>query len=291
MLNPGLENKVVLVTGGNHGIGSAIAEAFASQGAKVFITYFRIKPESEISPEDAKKPGMAMYALGRSQDADTVLKTIRDSGGIAEAWEADLSNPDVIPQLFDKVEATLGAVDIVVNNAAHWEPSTFIPQTETLANQFSVQWMDNKVPTFNAGIHDRAFAVNARGTALMMTEFAKRNIQRGAKWGRIINISTDGAYCFPSEATYGASKHALESYSRTAATELGQFGITVNIVSPGPIQTGYITEPMQEAIGNHIPLRRVGYPDDIADVVLFLASEQARWLTGQLLHVGGGHKM
>ena len=137
--------------------------------------------------------------------------------------------------------------------------------------------------------HDRHFAVNSRAVALMMAEYVRRHIERGARWGRIINVSTDGAYCFPGEVSYGASKAALEAYSRSAAKEVGKYGITVNIVAPGPIQTGWITPELEEKILPTIPLGRVGQPEDVADVIVFLASEQARWLTGQLLYVGGGH--
>jgi 3-oxoacyl-[acyl-carrier protein] reductase len=125
----------------------------------------------------------------------------------------------------------------------------------------------------------------------MMAEYARRHVARGATWGRIINISTDGAYCFPQEVSYGASKAALEAYSRSSARELSGYGITVNIVSPGPIQTGWMTPEMETSIVPSIPLGRVGQPEDVADVIVFLASEQARWLTGQCLHVGGGHRM
>ena len=104
-------------------------------------------------------------------------------------------------------------------------------------------------------------------------------------------MSTDGASGFSSEVSYGASKHALESYSRAAAVELGPFGITVNILSLGPIQTGWITPEMEADIAARTPLRRVGQPEDVAVVALFLASEGARWLTGQSLYVGGGHRM
>jgi len=283
MINLQLDDKVALVTGANHGIGAAIAQAFAKQGSKVFITYLR--QPTGILPEDSA------YVINRAKDASEVVQAIQDAGGNCAAQEADLSRAHTIPLLFDAVENAFGPVEIVVHNAAFWEPSTFIPSGEELANQFSVSWMDNRVPTFDPDGHDRVFAVNARATAHLMTEFAKRHISRRAGWGRIINISTDAARNFPSEITYGASKHALESYSRSAASELGQFGITVNIVSPGPIQTGYITQKMEQRIAADTPLGRVGYPDDIADVVLFLASQQARWITGQLIHVGGGHRM
>jgi len=124
-----------------------------------------------------------------------------------------------------------------------------------------------------------------------MAEFARRHIAYGASSGRIVNISTDGAHCFPSEVSYGASKAALEAYSRSAAAELGRYGITVNVASLGPIQTGWITPELEAQCVTKTPLGRIGTPEDVADVVTFLASEQARWLTGQTLFVGGGHRM
>jgi len=180
---------------------------------------------------------------------------------------------------------------VLINNAAHWEADTFLPSGEELANKFPELWADRTIPTITTESHDRHFAVNSRAVALMMAEFTRRHIQLRAKWGRIVNVSTDGASCFPSEISYGASKHALESYSRAAAVELGPYGITVNVVSPGPVQTGYITPELEEKLTAEIPLRRVGQPNDIADVIVFLASEQARWITGQLLYVGGGNAM
>jgi 3-oxoacyl-[acyl-carrier protein] reductase len=105
-----------------------------------------------------------------------------------------------------------------------------------------------------------------------------------------VNISTAGSECFPSEASYGASKHALESYTRTAARELGQFGITVNVLALGPVQTGWITPQLEQALVPTLALGRLGTPEDVADVVVFLASEQARWVTGQKIFVDGGHR-
>lgn len=138
---------------------------------------------------------------------------------------------------------------------------------------------------------DAHHAVNVRAPALLMADFHRRHVQRDGNWGRIINVSTDGAAAFPSEVSYGASKNALESLSRSAAHEFGPDGITVNIVALGPIQSGWITEDTRPAIQRETPLGRVGYPDDVADVVTFLASNQARWLTGQTIYVGGGHRM
>jgi 3-oxoacyl-[acyl-carrier protein] reductase len=144
--------------------------------------------------------------------------------------------------------------------------------------------------TTPAGI-DAHFAINSRAYALLMAEYTRRYLERDAHWGRIINVSTDAAAAHIANISYAASKHAIESYSRSAAAELGKYGITVNIVAPGPIQTGYLT-PRQEAdLGASTPLGRVGRPEGVADVILFLASEQSHWLTGQLLYVGGGWRM
>ncbi|HEU5367759.1 MAG TPA: SDR family oxidoreductase [Ktedonobacterales bacterium] len=276
MIDTGLQGRVTLVTGANHGIGAATARAFAAQGARVFLHYLRLPLNEE--------EGAAQRAL----DATEVVEAIRAQGGQAEAWEADLADPAAVPALFDRVEAAFGPVDVLVNNAAVGgaPKDTFVPLSEEALDRF-----ERSMLTVTAASHDRHFAVNSRAVALMMAEYARRHMARGAASGRIINISTDGAYCFPEEVSYGASKAALESYSRSAAAELSRHGITVNIVSPGPIQTGWIAPEMQASIVSSIPLGRLGRPEDVADVIVFLASEQARWLTGQCLHVGGGHKM
>ncbi|MFC1712674.1 SDR family NAD(P)-dependent oxidoreductase [Candidatus Poribacteria bacterium] len=289
MIETGLRNKVVLVTGANHGIGAATARAFAAEGAAVFITYLSLPLDAPFGEKDMETPGEALYRSNQARSADKVVQDIRDNGGRVEAWEADLSDPETVPQLFDRVEKAFGPVDVLVNNAAHWEPDTFAPLDLGAKAQSVERW--SKPVTITPGSHDRHFAVNSRGVALMMAEYARRHVQRGACWGRIINISTDGAYCFPSDISYGASKLALEAYSRSAATELGRYGITVNIVSPGPIQTGYITPESERDLVSDIPMGRVGQPEDIADAIVFFASERARWITGQLLYVGGGHSM
>jgi 3-oxoacyl-[acyl-carrier protein] reductase len=217
-----------------------------------------------------------------------VLAAIRAAGGRAEAIEADLADPAAIPLLFDRAEAAFGPVSVLISNAAHWEPDTLFPEARDAASPAT--WPPRSLPV-SAGSLDRSFAVNARATALLMAEFARRHVERGAAWGRIVNVSTDAADCFPREAGYGASKAALESLSRSASVELGRLGITVNVISPGPIQTDWITPELEAAIAASTPLGRAGQPDDIADVVVFLASEQARWITGQVIRVGGGHRV
>jgi len=289
MIDTGLQDRVVLVTGGNHGIGAATAIAFAAQGAAVFINYLRIPVEGQEGegPDDAAPWQGTPYALNRARSADWVLEAIRGAGGRAEAWEADLRDPATIPQLFDRAEEALGPVEVLVNNAAHCRPDALLPA----AGGRALDGLGPPTATITPEGHDQHFAVNSRAVALLMAEYARRHIERRASWGRIVNVSTDGAFCFPGEVSYGASKAALEAYSRSAAMEMASYGITVNIVSPGPIQTGWISPELAEAEVPRIPLGRLGRPEDVAEVIVFLASEQARWLTGQKLYVGGGHTM
>jgi 3-oxoacyl-[acyl-carrier protein] reductase len=205
-----------------------------------------------------------------------------------EDLEADLTDLATIPLLFDGAEAAFGPVDILINNADHCVADTFLPPSQSE----EVLIPSGYAPVFlTEALHDAHFAVNSRAVALLMAEFARRRIEQGQQWGRIINVSTDGSAGFVHEVSYGASKFALESYSRAAASELGRYGITVNIVSPGAIQTGYIAPELEQRLNEEIPLGRIGQPEDAADVMVFLASEQAGFLTGQLLFVGGGHRM
>lgn len=294
MIHPGLEGKTALVTGANNprGIGAATARALAAQGVGVFMTFWRGDlPGTTGAATLSAEPGEALYSALNALDADTVLADIHTTGGQAVALEIDLSDTASIVPLLDAVEQQFGAVDILINNAAYSKADTFLPQGEALRNTASVEWLSTGVPTLTAASHDAHFAVNTRAPALLMAEFARRHITRGATWGRIINISTDSAFCFPSEIAYGASKWALESYTRSAAAELGRVGITANIIAPGPIQTGWMTPHMENETSRSNPIPRPGTPEDIADVVVFLASDQARWITGQTLHVGGGHRM
>jgi 3-oxoacyl-[acyl-carrier protein] reductase len=288
MIDTGLKNRVILVTGANHGIGAATARAFAAQGAKVFIQYLRLSTKTTISTEKSV-PGEALYRANQAQTAYEVMQLIRAQGGQVDALEIDFATPTNIPALFDRVEKAFGPVDVLVNNAAFCQADSFIPQEQRTSEDRSAGGFS--LHTITAQAHNEHFAINSRATALMIAEFADRYLQRGASWGRIINVSTDGAYCFPGAISYGASKLAMESYSRSAAVELGKYGITVNVVSPGPIQTGYITSELERKAITDIPLGRIGQPEDVADVIVFLASEQARWLTGQRLYAGGGHAM
>ncbi|MEE9189960.1 MAG: SDR family oxidoreductase [Candidatus Neomarinimicrobiota bacterium] len=287
MIDPGIKNKVALITGANHGIGAATAKAFATQGAKVFITYYYDSCSySEEELQNAREAGIGSDKLCQAlqqQSAEPLVQAIRDQGGDAVAHEADLGDPDNIPKLFDLCEEELGSVDIIVNNHTYCVNETFDPALTS--NEGSGIYL-----TSVAGITAH-FAVNAQAYALIMSEYLNRYLKRKADWGRIINISTDAAHAHIANISYAASKHAIESYSRSAAAEMGKYGITVNIVAPGPTQTGYITPESEKNIVAKIPLQRLGEPEDIADVVVFFATEQARWVTGQLIYVGGGWRM
>lgn len=249
MIDPQLSGKTALITGANRGIGAAIAQALVQQGVSVFLHYF----QNDLAEDNAA------------------------------SFECDLANHENIPILLDKVEAVFGRVDILINNASSWAADSFLPIEESTKDRIG-----RTLTTITPESIDLHFDVIAKASALLMSEYARRRSQGSFNWGRIVNISTSGAYCFPEEVSYGAAKFAIESYSRSAAKELGRFGITVNVVSPGAIQTGWISPDFEKKIAADTPLGRVGQPDDIADVVVFLCSQQARWVTGQLIHVGGG---
>jgi 3-oxoacyl-[acyl-carrier protein] reductase len=287
MIDPQLGNKVALITGANHGIGAATAKAFAAQGCKVFITYFREAcgySEEELQrAREAGEGGDLLHRAMQQQSADALIHHIHQHGGTAVAHEADLADPDNIGLLFDLCQAQLGPVDVLVNNHTYCVLETFDPALVT------DQGVGVRLPT--AATIDAHFAINARAYALTMAEYLTRYLSRKAEWGRIINLSTDAAHAHVTNVSYAASKHAIESYSRSAAAEMGKYGITVNIVSPGPVQSGYITPEAESEIASGTPLGRLGAPRDVADVIVFLASEQARWLTGQLVYVGGGWRM
>jgi 3-oxoacyl-[acyl-carrier protein] reductase len=295
VIDPGLNDKAVLITGGNNpfGIGAAIAQAFASHGAKVFIHYFRQKaglPDGDRNLDHPRDPGLAFFFEQQGKTADEVAASIRESGGDAESWEGDLRDPQNVHRLFEQAEKAFGNVDILVNNAAEYAADTFLPPDAS--GQEAEVWEGGpRISTIDVESHDRHFTVNSRAVAILTSKLAHRIIERRAHWGRIINISADCAWGCPKEISYRASKYALESYSRSAAAELGPYGITVNVVSPGPVQSGYISPEVEKALIPDIPLRRIGRPEDIAHAVLFFASEQAAWITGQLLFVHGGHRM
>jgi 3-oxoacyl-[acyl-carrier protein] reductase len=253
----------------------------------VFVTCFRepsrYGEEALDQARQAGVGGVVFYWAMHRQPADQVIQDIVAQGGVAAGREADLGDPANIRLVFDECEAVLGPVDVLINNHTHSALDTFDPAAVTVEGY--------GVGLISSASIDGHFAVNARAYALMMSEYIQRYLSRQGRRGRIINVSTDAAHAHASALSYAASKHAIESYSRSAAAEVGKYGITVNIVAPGPIQTGWLTPDQETAISAGTPLRRCGTPEDVADVMVFLASDQAHWLTGQLLYVGGGWRM
>ncbi|GAA3929486.1 SDR family oxidoreductase [Actinomadura viridis] len=266
MIDTRLGGRTALVTGANGplGIGAAIARALAAEGVRLALCSL---PEALPDRPDR-------YALSKADDGRRVLGEVRALGVEAELFEVDLATVDAA-DLFERVEGALGPVEILVNNAAYCVPDTFLPDGRTV----------------DGASLDAHHAVNTRAPALLMTEFHRRHLRRGADWGRIVSISTDAAPGAPGEISYWATKNALESLSRSAALEFGAAGITVNIISPGPIQTGWLDGGLEGEVAALSPLGRVGHPEDIADIAVFLASHQGRWLTGQTILAGGGKRM
>ena len=288
MIDPGLNEKVVLVTGGNnpYGIGAEIARKFASLGAQVFIHGYRQEIDFPSESQN-QEPGLPFFFEQQKKSADEVAASISEAGGMAAHWDGDLRNHQNVTLLFEKAEKAFGQIDILVNNAAEYEADTFIPSD--IAGEIGELWEAGpSISTIDVETHDRHFSVNTRAIAMLMAAFARRIIERKTNWGRIINISADCAWGCPGEISYRASKYALESYSRSASAELGPYGITVNVVSPGPVQSGYISPELEKALIPDIPLRRVGRPEDIANAVVFFASEDSNNITGESLNVDGG---
>ncbi|MEB3366290.1 SDR family NAD(P)-dependent oxidoreductase [Saccharopolyspora mangrovi] len=188
----------------------------------------------------------------------------------AVAVEADFLEPGAADRLLDQVDKQLGPLDVLVNNAGHAEQE----DTFTTLDQDGVE---------------RTLRVNLTAPAMLMAEFSRRVPHDAPESSKsVVNISTDAARSFPGQVAYGASKGALESLTRGAALDLGPV-TRVNAVAPGPVQTGWMSEEMVESVTPTIPLGRVGTPQDIADAVVFLASDQARWINGQVIQVAGGH--
>ena len=245
-----LENKVAVVTGAAKGIGAAIAKHFAAAGAKVVVNYASSK-----------------------ESADKVVKEIIDNGGQAIAIQADVSNEADVTRLFEESNAAFGALDILVNNAVH---QGYLP-----IEQISVE-----------AFHQH-FNVNVLGSILTIQASLKAF---GEKGGNIINISSGASKSLlPGASLYSATKAALDAMTIALSKELGVKNVRINSILPGATDTEGATSAgvspgsdYEKMFVAKTPLGRRGQPEDIAKAVLFLASDDAAWITGEQIAVSGG---
>ena len=252
----GLRGHVALVTGASRrrGIGMAICHALAGKGADIFFTHW--------VPFDQTQP------VGEEPEALVALhKELRGMGVRAEDMELDLSLLDSPERLLDVVTERLGPPSILVNNAAYSTRDGF--------------------ERLDAKTLDAHYAVNLRAAALLSVGFARR--YSGGPRGRIINLTSGQSLGpMPEELAYAATKGAIEAFTVTLAAEVGYRGITVNAVNPGPTDTGWMTEELKRDLAAKFPAGKVGEPEDAARLVAFLAGDEARWITGQIIHSEGG---
>ncbi len=263
-----MSGRTAIVTGANHGIGAATAVALARQGCSVLCTYLRVHDEVD--------PGMPQaYRDNRAGSADAVIAEIEATGGRAVAIEADLSDPATPAVLFDAAEEQLGPVDILINNATGWVADTFRPAT--------IDRNGRSLRPVNAATWSQQFAIDAMAAALMIAEFARRHIARGATWGRIVGLTSGGDLGFPEEVSYGAAKAAQLNYTMSAALELGEYGVTANMVYPPVTDTGWVTSPVREFVKSSVTHFHVADPAQVADVIAYLASDAAELITANVI--------
>ena len=268
MISYSLQDKVAIVTGANNpqGIGATTALAFAREGAKMVLVYKKIDRPYDINKVDVN--GADRYYAANAGDAAEVERRLMEMDADYLVLEKDITDETSVKEIYSAVMERYGRVDILVNNAADCD----------------VDGLDT-IEKITQNVIDDTFAVNVRGSLLMTREF----VNRRGDYGRIINLSTDAAQIFEGQITYGASKATMEALTRSIALEVAKYGITVNCVAPGPTQTGWIDADLEKAVLPLIPMGKLIQPEDIAETILFLSSEQARMLTGQVIKVSGGH--
>jgi 3-oxoacyl-[acyl-carrier protein] reductase len=244
-----LKDKVAVVTGASKGIGAGIAKQLAAEGAAVVVNYASSKT-----------------------DADRVVSEITRNGGRAVAVQADLAKPADVARLFAEAKAAYGRLDVLVNNAGVYE---FRPLEHVTGEHFH-----------------RLFDLNVLGVLLASQEAAAQFDGQG---GSIINISSVVSTATPANASvYSATKAAVDAITRSLAAELGPRNIRVNAINPGVVETegahtaGIPGSDFEKNALAKTPLGRVGQPGDIAPAAVFLASDDARWITGQTLVASGG---
>ncbi|MDD4869444.1 MAG: 3-oxoacyl-ACP reductase FabG [Kiritimatiellae bacterium] len=248
-----LKNKVALVTGGSRGIGKAICLALAGEGVKIGVDYVSSKTRAK----------------------DVVKAIMNDFGVEAVVIKGDVGKETNIVPMFDTVELELGPVDILVNNAAYCPSGPISSYTRK-------DW-------------EHTFRINVTGAFLASQEHIRRLRARKAK-GKIVNIASQAAFLGSTSGhlPYDSSKGALVSMTRSIASEVAAEGINVNAVAPGMVMTEMVAkiwEKRKDFYLSRIPLKRIAQPEEIANVVVFLASDAASFITGSTLDVTGGVMM
>ena len=246
---------VALVTGVSRmaGIGRAVCLTLARRGIDICFTYWHAY--------DCSMP------WGVAHDAPVQIRQEIEALGVrCHHLEADLADPAVVPTLFDEAEAHLGPVSILINNATHSTDTP--PETCTAADL------------------DQHYAINIRATTLLCLELMRR--YKGAN-GRIVNLSSGQSLGpMPNELAYAVTKAGVETLTTTLAPVLAARGITINAINPGPTDTGWMSADLQHTLRTRFPMGRIGTPDDAARLIVFLASAEADWITGQVIHSEGG---
>ena len=250
-----LNGKVALVTGATRlvGLGAAIADALARAGADIGLGYFRAY--------DRQQPWGV-----KDEEPQQLLAHLRALGVRVVGFEVDLARPEGPPALCALVQEALGPIHILVNNAAY---STAVPIEQLTAEAL-----------------DHHYTVNLRATALLCAAFVHQYPLGSG--GRIINLTSgQGVVPMPTELAYAATKGGIDALTRSLSVAVASKGITVNAIDPGPTDTGWISRELREALLTKAPMGRLGTPKDAARLVAFLASEEAEWITGQILHSRG----
>ncbi len=253
-----LAGKVALITGVSRqiGIGAALAQEFAKAGCHIFTTWF--------SPYDDQA-----YGTDSSVEALDILAKIRTLGVKASGKQADLSDVNTPGAIFEAAEQALGPVDILINNAAYS--------------------INADIYTLTPELMDAHYAVNLRGTTLLCAEFARRH--DGRPGGRIINMTSGQSVGpMPGEIPYITTKGAIEALTTSLSETLMPKGITVNAVDPGVTDTGWMSPDLYARLAAASPTGQVGMPLYAARIILFLASAQGGWITGQVIHSRGSAK-